>query len=259
MHVADFSVGALGASALLGGGMGIATGAALAHKLDGDSGVVGCFFGDGSANEGIFHETLNWAARWKLPVVFICENNQYAVTMRHRDVSAVDLISKRAAAYGIPGVTIDGQNVLETYDVTENAVSRARAGYGPTLIECMTYRYTEHSLRMVLPRSRADSLGKPKTYRSAAEVHEWSLRDPILILAPGRSTIEILDEPTCEAIDEEERQGQPPPGIGQRLRTGHWKKKSGTTRGRSRSLPGTASIWIRHRSTRRKNEPGDVP
>jgi TPP-dependent pyruvate/acetoin dehydrogenase alpha subunit len=203
MHVADFSVGALGASALLGGGMGVATGAALAQKLSGDDGVVLCFFGDGAVNEGIFHETLNWAGAWKLPVIFLCENNQYAVTMWYRSITAVDTISKRAVAYGMPGVTVDGQNVLDTFCACEDAVTRARMGQGPTLIECLTYRYDEHSLRMTLPKDRLGSRPDPTGYRLKSEIDQWRNRDPLVLFrAWGAETGRLSDEVAATILEE---------------------------------------------------------
>lgn len=204
MHVADFSVGALGASALLAGGMGIATGAALAQKLDGGDGVVVCFFGDGVVNEGTFHETLNWAATWKLPVVFVCENNQYAVTMWYGDTTSVDVVSKRAIGYDIPGRTVDGMNVLQVHHACEEAIARARSGGGPSLIECLTYRFTEHSTRMVMPTGIGARDGILAGYRDAAEIDQWNLRDPIRILARKLLTDGVASDADLEAIDQEE-------------------------------------------------------
>src|SRR5262249_21730223 len=148
---------------------GIATGAALAMTLDEVDSVVVCFFGDGAVNEGIVHETMNWASLWRLPVVFVCENNQYSITMWYRDTTSVDLVSKRAAAYGMPGWTVDGQNVLEVAATCEDAIARARSGAGPSIVECLTYRYSEHSLRMVLPKDRVGAAPQRRRYRTDVE------------------------------------------------------------------------------------------
>ncbi|MTD55662.1 thiamine pyrophosphate-dependent dehydrogenase E1 component subunit alpha [Amycolatopsis pithecellobii] len=204
MHVADFSVGALGASALLGGAMGIATGAALAQKLDGTDGVVVCYFGDGVVNEGTFHETLNWAATWKLPVIFLCENNQYAVTMWYGDTTSVDVLSKRAVAYDIPGRTVDGMNALQLHHVCEEAIARARAGEGPSLIEAMTYRYKEHSTRLVMPTGVKKREGILRGYRESAEIEAWQQRDPIIVLAATIVGQEHASESELDRIEQEE-------------------------------------------------------
>lgn len=203
MHVADFSVGALGASGVLAGGLGIGTGAALAQKLDGTDKVVICFFGEGAINEGIWHETLNWASLWKLPIIFVCENNNYAVTMSFRDITAIDLVSKRAVAYNMPGETVDGQNVLEVVHACEGAVQRARDGYGPTLLECLTYRYEEHSLRMVLPKDREGAIAGVE-YRSDDEIAQWKARDPIQILRTWSLNHGLLTSEDMDAMDREQ-------------------------------------------------------
>src|SRR5574340_520178 len=145
MHLADFSVGSLGESGIVGAGMGLATGAALSAQLRRSGQVAVCFFGDGASNEGVFHETLNMAALWKLPVVFFCENNLYAATTPKLESTALDNIADRAAAYGIPGVVVDGQDAVAVHDVTLAAVERARSGQGPSLLEAKTYRYREHA------------------------------------------------------------------------------------------------------------------
>src|SRR3954462_6512196 len=139
MHIADVATGNLGANGIFGGGMPIAAGAALAYKMRGEDRVVASFFGDGATNEGAFHEGLNLAAIWKLPVVFICENNKYGMSFSTEKSMAVDTIAERASAYGIPGVGVDGNDVAAVYDVVHAAVERARAGDGPTLVESLTY------------------------------------------------------------------------------------------------------------------------
>jgi acetoin:2,6-dichlorophenolindophenol oxidoreductase subunit alpha len=170
MHLADFSVGSLGESGIVGSLMPVATGAALSARLRGTDQVCVCFFGDGAANCGPFHESLNLAAIWKLPVIFLCENNGYAITTAQAQTTAVANIADRARSYEIPGIIVDGQDVLAVYEVVTAAVARARAGEGPTLVEAKTYRYREHW-----------EMGETQVppYRSDAEVASWMARDPI--------------------------------------------------------------------------------
>jgi pyruvate dehydrogenase E1 component alpha subunit len=167
MHITDKSIGMLGANAVVGGAIPIATGAGLTCKLKYPDRVVACFFGDGASNQGTFHEAINLAAVWELPVVFVCENNLYAMGTRQSLVMNIADISKRAAGYGIPGVTLNGNDVLAVYESAKEAVNRARRGEGPTLIECKTYRHKGHS--------RFD----PATYRPEEEVEEWMAKDPL--------------------------------------------------------------------------------
>ena len=161
MHIADFAVGMLGANGIVGGGLPIACGAALAAQLEGQGDVTVCFFGDGAAAEGEFHEALNIASVWKLPIVFVCENNQYAannaVTVQHPLVD----IAAHAAAYAMPGVIVDGNDVFEVEAATREAVARARGGGGPTLLECKTYRWHFHAMRAAPPPETrpADEIG----------------------------------------------------------------------------------------------------
>jgi len=168
MHIADFSIGMLGATAVVGAGIPIAAGAGLSIRLRETDQVVACFFGEGASNQGTFHEGINMAAIWTLPVVFVCENNLYAMGTRQSRVMTIENIADRAAAYGIPGVVVDGNDVLAVYEAAREAVERAREGKGPTLIECKTYRLKGHS--------RFD----PATYRPKEEVEEWLKKDPIL-------------------------------------------------------------------------------
>ena len=169
MHIAALDRGILGANGIVGAGIGIGTGAALSSAIRGTDQVCVAFFGDGASNEGIFHEALNLAALWKLPIVFFCENNLYGLSLGLESASAEPRISARAASYGIPGVTIDGNDVSAVMAATETAVARARAGDGPTLIEGMTYRWGDHSLRTNLP-----------SYRPPEEEADWQEnRDPI--------------------------------------------------------------------------------
>ena len=192
MHIADLSVGILGANGIVGATMPLATGAALAIKLRGGDQVVVAFFGDGASNQGTFHECCNLASIWKLPILFICENNQYALTTSYRDTTSARQISDRAVGYAMPGVTIDGNDAGEVYTVVGEAVERARRGEGPSLIECMTYRWGQHSMRANL-----------RDPRPQEEFDAWIARDPIKLLeermkaektVPGKRVKEIGDQ-----------------------------------------------------------------
>jgi len=167
MHLSDPAVGMLGATGIVGGGIPIATGAALSARLRGSGQVAVAFFGDGAANEGAFHESLNQAGAWKLPVVYVCENNLYGFSVPFAAASAVPDIARRAEGYGFSGFVVDGMDSLAVFAAAEQAVARARAGAGPSLLECKTYRYRGHS-----------RFEKP-TYRTEAEVLDWQQRDPI--------------------------------------------------------------------------------
>jgi len=172
MHLADFSVGSLGESSIVGSGLPVAVGAALGSKMQGNDRVTLCFFGDGASNQGYFHESMNMAALWKLPVVFLCENNGYGVTTPNRRAAALEDISARAAGYGTPSTIVDGQQCLAVYDAVTEAVERARGGDGPTLVEAKTYRYHHHS---------EGPLYDNMTYRPDEELAAWKLRDPLLL------------------------------------------------------------------------------
>jgi pyruvate dehydrogenase E1 component alpha subunit len=167
MHIADVEAGILGANGIVGGGIGLATGAALATKLAGRDDVAVCFFGDGALNQGIFHEAANMAAIWRLPVVYVCENNQYAMSARADRFTSVPDPSVRATAYGFPGLSCDGMDALAVYATVGGAVARARAGEGPSLVVCVTYRFLGHHV------------GDPLNYRDKAEVEAWRTKDPI--------------------------------------------------------------------------------
>lgn len=167
MHLSDPAVGMLGATGIVGGGIPIATGAALSALMRGSGQVAVAFFGDGAANEGAFHESLNQAGAWKLPVVYVCENNLYGFSVPFAAASAVPDIAARAGSYGFPGVVVDGMDSLAVHAAAAQAVARARSGAGPSLLECKTYRYRGHS-----------RFEKP-SYRTEAEVLEWQQRDPI--------------------------------------------------------------------------------
>ena len=191
MHIADFSVGMLGATAVVGAGIPIAVGAGLSIKLRGTDQVVACFFGEGASNQGTFHEGINLAAIWKLPVLFICENNLYAMGTRQSRVMLIKDIANRAAAYGIPGVVVDGNDVLAVYEAAGKAVERARKGEGPTLIECKTYRHKGHS--------RID----PAKYRPREEVEEWLRKDPIKRFKEKLLKEKLLSEVEIQGIEME--------------------------------------------------------
>jgi TPP-dependent pyruvate/acetoin dehydrogenase alpha subunit len=169
MHVADLSLGILGANGIVGAGIPIAAGAALAAKMQGTDRIAVSFTGDGASDIGAFHESLNLASLWELPTICVVENNGYADFISQRDHQKIERISDRAAAYGMPGLTVDGNDVLEVYMAAKEAVERARSGGGPTLLECVTYRWRGHFE------------GDPQPYRSQEEVEEWKRRDPLKI------------------------------------------------------------------------------
>jgi pyruvate dehydrogenase E1 component alpha subunit len=171
MHIADLDLGMLGCNGIVGGGMGITVGAALSSRLRGTDQVSLGFVGDGGANAGITHESMNLAATWRLPAVFVVENNQYALSMPHARAVAAPDIALRAAGYGMPGEVVDGNDVLAVWDATRRAVARARRGDGPALLECKTYRWLQHSLRVKGPDRPAD------------EEAAWKARCPIRCVA----------------------------------------------------------------------------
>ena len=167
MHIADVESGNLGANGIVAGGIPIAVGAALAIKKQKRDDIAMCFFGDGASNEGAFHEALNMAAIWKLPVLFVCENNKYGMSVSTERSMAVENVADRAGSYNMPGVIADGNRIEDVAEAVIEATLRARAGRGPSLIECKTYRIRGHSKS---DRNR---------YRSKEEIDEWKLRDPI--------------------------------------------------------------------------------
>src|SRR5256886_11853731 len=154
MHIADFGIGILGANGIVAGGIAIVTGAGLAAQMEGKGGVAVSFFGDGAANAGPFHECLNIAATWKLPMLYVCENNLYAAQTTAASTQALRDVAARAAGYGIPGVVVDGNDIFAVYQAANRAVERARTGGGPTLIECKTYRWRGHTERKGQPDPR---------------------------------------------------------------------------------------------------------
>jgi TPP-dependent pyruvate/acetoin dehydrogenase alpha subunit len=167
MHIADLDLGILGANGIVGGGIPTAVGAALSSHLKSNDWVVASFFGDGAANTGSFHESLNMAGAWKLPVIFVCENNAFAMFTPMAWTTAVADLSVRAAGYGMPGVTVDGNDVMAVYQAAAAARERAQAGDGPTLLECKTYRFLGHYV------------GDPEDYRTPKEVEEHKQQDPL--------------------------------------------------------------------------------
>jgi len=192
MHIADAKGGNLGANGVVGGGLATAMGVGLGLKMQKRDQICLCFFGDGAANLGPFHESLNMAAIWKLPVVFVCENNQYAMSFSVKRAFAIEKISDRAAAYGMPGVTVDGNDLLAVYSAVSAAQRRARAGEGPTLVENLTYRWRGHS--------KSDA----NRYRTQDEIDAWKLKCPIarfrtLLIEGGTLTEESADQVEQEA------------------------------------------------------------
>ncbi len=167
MHIADIECGNLGANGVVAGGIPMAVGVGLSLKMQKLDQIILCFFGDGAANAGPFHEALNMASIWSLPVVFVCENNQYAMSFPFKRSFAIERISDRAASYGMPGKTVDGNNVLEVYSAVDRAVKYARKGLGPSLIENVTYRWRGHS--------KSDA----NRYRSKEEIESWKEKCPI--------------------------------------------------------------------------------
>jgi len=194
MHIADVETGNLGANGIVAGGIPIAAGAALAQKMKGTDNVVVSFFGDGATNEGAFHEALNLAAIWDLPVIFVCENNKYGMSNSTEFSMKIDQISERAASYGFPGVTVDGNDVDAVHDAAKVAVERARLGQGPTLIECMTYRHKGHS--------KSDK----NLYRTKDEIENWKTKDPIGRFENTLMELGTLDQDQIDAIVEKTRE-----------------------------------------------------
>jgi len=187
MHLGDPAVGMLPAIAIVGGGNTVVTGLGLAMNLRRTEQVAACFFGDGASNEGAFHEGLNFAAVEQLPIVFVCENNLYGASTPYGRVSLVPDVAQRATAYGVPAQIVDGMDVLAVRAACAEAVASARAGGGPTLIECKTYRFTGHS--------RSDARG----YRTREEEDEWSQRDPLVVIGAR------LDEAALAELESEVR------------------------------------------------------
>jgi acetoin:2,6-dichlorophenolindophenol oxidoreductase subunit alpha len=192
MHIADVEHNNLGANGIVGGGIPIAVGVGLSIKLRQTSQVCLTIFGDGAANEGAFHESVNMASIWDLPVIYLCENNQYAMSMSVKRSFNIEDISQRAGGYGIPGVTIDGNDALAVYLAIREAAARARRGEGPTLIESKTYRYKGHS--------KSDR----QAYRTREEVKEWQeKRDPIMRFEALLKTAGIINDDEAKSMNEQ--------------------------------------------------------
>jgi len=191
MHIANIDIGMLGAAGIVGSGIPIATGAGLSAKLRGTDQVTIAFFGDGASNTGRFHEGINLASVWCLPVVFICENNLWAVSVPTSTSLNIPNIADRAVGYGIPGVVVDGMDVMAVYEAVWEAVTRARKGKGPTLIEAKTYRFRGHFE------------GDSGTYRPKEEIEKWQQRDPIKTYRQKLIQMKVLTEKRMDDIDKE--------------------------------------------------------
>lgn len=191
MHLTDMNVGLIGTFAIVGAGLPVTNGAALTAQIKGTGAVSISIFGDGTPNIGAWHEAVNLAAVWKLPSIFLCENNLYGEYSPYETTAPVANVADRAAAYGIPGLIVDGQDPEAVYETIKAATERARAGHGPTLIEAKTYRYRGHS--------RTD----PATYRPAGELDEWLKRDPINILADRIKLAGQLDDNQFKKISQQ--------------------------------------------------------
>ncbi len=191
MHIADTATGNLGANGIVAGGIPIAAGAALAYQMQGLDRVVVSFFGDGATNEGAFHEALNLAAIWSLPVIFVCENNKYGMSFSTEHSIAIAHVAERAAAYGMPGETVDGNDVEAVDQAVSAAVDRARRGDGPTLVEAETYRWKGHS--------KSDK----NLYRTREEIAQWRTRDPIVAFEEAVRSRGTLDDATLQGIRDE--------------------------------------------------------
>ena len=210
MHIADVEKGNLGANGVVGGGIAIAMGAGLGCKMQQNGKVVACFFGDGASNTGNFHEAVNMAAVLKSPVVFVCENNHYAMSNSVKNAFAITDISERAKGYGIPGLTVNGMDVLEVYEAAHEAFERARRGGGPSLLEAKTYRYKGHS--------KSDK----NVYRTKEEIESWKKRDPIQRFRSqltenglAEKRLKEIEEKVETEIEEAVRFGEesPPPSL----------------------------------------------
>ncbi len=190
MHIADLDLGIMGANGIVGGGPPLAAGAALTCQYKGTDSVAVCFFGDGASNQGTTHEAMNLAACWKLPVVFVTENNMYGISSCTLKSMCVPNVADRAAGYGIPGVVVDGNDVVAVCEATAEGIALARQGRGPSLIECKTYRHRGHFE------------GDPCVYRENAELDEWKEKDPIPRLERKLLEMELLTESKIEEIKE---------------------------------------------------------
>jgi len=193
MHISNLEVGMLGANGIVGGGPPIAMGAAFSNKFRKTKNVACCFFGDGASNEGSFHEAANMAGLYKLPVVFVCENNGYGEYTPQRNHQAIVDVADRAAGYGMPGVVVDGMDAVAVYEAAGEAIARARAGEGPTLLECKTYRYFDH----------VGVRGMGLTYRTDEELAEWKKRDPIELFEARLQEQKIMSAADIKAVHDQ--------------------------------------------------------
>jgi pyruvate dehydrogenase E1 component alpha subunit len=191
MHIADVAGGNLGANGVVGGGIATAVGVGLGLKMQKRDQIILCFFGDGAANLGTFNESLNMAAIWTLPVVYVCENNQYAMSFSVKKAFAIERISDRAAGYGMPGVTVDGNDLMAVYEAVSQAVKRARRGKGPSLIENVTYRWRGHSKSDV------------NRYRTREEIEAWKQKCPIKHFRARLIEEGVLTEEKADRIKQE--------------------------------------------------------
>ncbi|GIW18060.1 MAG: pyruvate dehydrogenase E1 component subunit alpha [Tepidiforma sp.] len=190
MHIADMDLGMLGANGIVGGGPPIAVGAAFSNKYRKAQNVTACFFGDGASNEGSFHEAANMAGLYRLPLIFVCENNGFGEFTRQDRHQAIRDIADRAAGYGFPGIVVDGMDAVAVYEAAGEAIARARRGEGPTLLECKTYRFFDH----------VGVRGMGVVYRSDDEVRAWRERDPITLLERRLAELGILDAAGAAAV-----------------------------------------------------------
>ena len=193
MHISNMELGMLGANGIVGAGPPIAVGAAFSTKFRGTDRVAISFFGDGASNEGAFHEAANMAALYKLPVIFLCENNGYGEYTAQKDHQAIVDVADRAAGYGMPGVVVDGMDAVAVYEAADAAIERARAGDGPTLLEAKTYRFFDH----------VGVRGMGLSYRTDEELEEWQKRDPIRIFEARLAELGVLSQEQAGAIHEE--------------------------------------------------------
>jgi pyruvate dehydrogenase E1 component alpha subunit len=195
MHISNMEVGMLGANGIVGGGPPIAMGAAFSNKFRKTDNVACCFFGDGASNEGSFHEAANMASLYKLPAIFVCENNGYGEYTPQANHQAIVDVADRAPGYGMPGVIVDGMDVIAVYEAAGEAIARARAGDGPTLLECKTYRYYDH----------VGVRGMGLTYRTDEEVEEWKKKDPIDLFESRLAEQDVLSADAALAVHDEVR------------------------------------------------------
>lgn len=193
MHISNMELGMLGANGIVGGGPPIAMGAAFSNKFRKTDNVACCFFGDGASNEGSFHEAANMASLYKLPAVFVCENNGYGEYTPQANHQAIVDVADRAPGYGMPGVIVDGMDVIAVYEAAGEAIARARAGEGPTLLECKTYRYYDH----------VGVRGMGLTYRTDEEVEEWKKKDPIDQFEARLAEQNVLTAEAARAVHDE--------------------------------------------------------